>query len=203
MKVVAAEDGDRYRFDAADVAPAGPFDRPSFEKGLEVLKTRYQPVFTERLFDTHRYLAGTDAVRGADLQAALDDSSVKAVFAARGGYGSMRLLPSLSLTSPKWIVGFSDITALHCAAQVKGWQSLHAPVLTQLGKQPADVVAHFFALLEGAAVVILVLYLFLRNLRGALVVHLLNLEARAMYVGIGTVVLIVVIILIVLMLRRA
>jgi hypothetical protein len=129
--------GDRV----AVVAPAGPFDRPSFEKGLEVLKTRYQPVFTERLFDTHRYLAGTDAVRGADLQAALDHTEVKAVFAARGGYGAMRLLPSLSLSSPKWLVGFSDLTALHCAAQVKGWQSLHAPVLTQLGKQPPEVIA--------------------------------------------------------------
>jgi muramoyltetrapeptide carboxypeptidase len=138
--------GDRV----AVVAPAGPFDRPSFEKGLEVLKTRYQPVFTERLFDTHRYLAGTDAVRGADLQAALDHTEVKAVFAARGGYGAMRLLPSVSLSSPKWLVGFSDLTALHCAAQVKGWQSLHAPVLTQLGKQPPEVVEHFFAQLEGA-----------------------------------------------------
>lgn len=137
----------------AVVAPAGPFDRPSFERGLEVLRGRYQPVFSERLFDTHRYLAGTDAVRGGDLQQALDDSSIKAIFAARGGYGAMRLLPSLKLPeSSKWLVGFSDITALHLAAQEKGWQSLHAPVLTQLGKQSPEVVAHFFDALEGKGV---------------------------------------------------
>ncbi len=140
--------GDRI----AVVAPSGPFDRPSLEKGLEVLSRRYQPVFTERIFETHRYLAGTDAARGAELQTALDDQAVKAVFAARGGYGSARLLPALRLGSPKILAGFSDFTALHCAAQQHGWRSLHAPVLTQLGKQPADVVDRLFALLEGQPV---------------------------------------------------
>ena len=140
--------GDRV----AVVAPSGPFDRASLEKGLEVLSRRYQPVFTQRIFETHRYLAGTDASRGAELQTALTDDSVKAVFAARGGYGSARLLPSLRFSSPKLISGFSDFTALHCAAQKHGWRSLHAPVLTQLGKQPPDVVERLFALLEGRPV---------------------------------------------------
>lgn len=140
--------GDRV----AVVAPSGPFDRPSFEKGLEVLSRRYQPVFTERLFSAHRYLAGTDEARQAELQAALDDDSLRAVFAARGGYGAMRLLPSLRLGTPKHLVGFSDFTALHCVAQSKGWRSLHAPVLTQLGKQPADVIDRLFALLESQPV---------------------------------------------------
>lgn len=137
--------GDRV----AVVAPSGPFDRPAFEKGLQVLSRRYQPVFTERIFEAHRYLAGTDASRSAELQAALDDVSVHAIFAARGGYGSMRLLPSLRLGAPKWLAGFSDFTSLHGAAQKQGWRSLHAPVLTQLGKQPEDVIERFFASLEG------------------------------------------------------
>jgi muramoyltetrapeptide carboxypeptidase len=64
----------------------------------------------------------------------------------------MRLLGSLTLSTPKHLVGFSDITALHLTAQAKGWCSLHAPVLTQLGKQPADVVERLFACLEGASV---------------------------------------------------
>lgn len=140
--------GDRV----AVVAPSGPFDRPSFEKGLEVLARRYQPVFTERLFESHRYLAGTDASRGAELQAALDDASIRGVFAARGGYGAMRLLPSLRLGTPKHLVGFSDVTALHLAAQKHGWQSIHGPVLTQLGKQPPAVAERFFAVLEGQPV---------------------------------------------------
>lgn len=140
--------GDRV----AVVAPSGPFDRPSFEKGLEVISRRYQPVFTERLFETHRYLAGTDAARSAELQSALDDESIRAVFAARGGYGSSRLLPPLQFSTPKHLVGFSDFTSLHCAAQTHGWRSLHAPVLTQLGKQPPDVIERLFTLLEGQPV---------------------------------------------------
>ena len=140
--------GDRV----AVVAPSGPFDRPSFEKGLELISRRYTPVFTERIFESHRYLAGTDDARLAEFQAALDDESVKAIFAARGGYGSARLLPNLKLGAPKHLVGFSDFTSMHFAAQKQGWRSLHAPVLTQLGKQSPQVVERLFALLEGRAV---------------------------------------------------
>jgi muramoyltetrapeptide carboxypeptidase len=136
----------------AVVAPCGPFDRTAFEKGLAVIAERYRPVFTERIFETRRYLAGTDEARAAELQRALDDEGVKAVFIARGGYGAMRLLPSLRLHAPKPLVGFSDATALHLAMQAKGWRTLHAPVLTQLGKQPADVVTRLFDLLEGRPV---------------------------------------------------
>lgn len=139
--------GDRV----AVVAPAGPFDRPSFEKGLALVAARYQPVFDDRLFATHRYLAGTDDARLAQLQAALDDDSIRAVFAARGGYGAMRLLPRLRFGTPKHLVGFSDVTALHLAAQKQGWRSLHAPVLTQLGKQAPALVDRVFAALEGRA----------------------------------------------------
>lgn len=134
----------------AVVAPSGPFDRASFEKGLETISSRYQPVFTERIFAADGYLAGADSARAAEFQRALDDENVRAIFAARGGYGAMRLLPSLRFPStPKWLVGFSDFTAIHLAAQKRGWCTLHAPVLTQLGKQPPSVGARLFALLEG------------------------------------------------------
>lgn len=120
-----------------------------------MIASRYQPTFSEHLFDSHRYLAGTDASRASQLQQALDDDGVRAIFAARGGYGSMRLLPSLRFGSPKQLVGFSDVTALHLAAQRVGWRSLHAPVLTQLGKQSADVIERLFASLEGRDVGVL------------------------------------------------
>jgi muramoyltetrapeptide carboxypeptidase len=136
----------------AVVAPCGPFDRPTFERGLAVLASRYRPVFTERIFQAHRYLAGSDEARAAELQQALDDPQLKAVFLARGGYGAMRLLPALRLGAPKPLVGFSDATAFHLAMQAQGWRTLHAPVLTQLGTQPADVVARLFDLLEGRSV---------------------------------------------------
>jgi muramoyltetrapeptide carboxypeptidase len=133
----------------AVVAPSGPFDRESFDKGLALLQQRYQPRFSEDLFSAQRYLAGSDERRLGELQRALDDQQVKAIFVARGGYGAMRLLPKLKLPAqPKLLVGFSDVTALHGAAQVQGWKTVHGPVLTQLWKQPAAVQQRFFQLLE-------------------------------------------------------
>ncbi len=77
----------------------------------------------------HFQFAGTDAERLQDLQAAVDDESVKAIFCARGGYGTTRLLGDLSLESliktPKWIVGFSDVTALHSLIHNMGIESIH------------------------------------------------------------------------------
>ncbi|MGH7319504.1 MAG: S66 peptidase family protein [Candidatus Rokuibacteriota bacterium] len=134
----------------AVVAPAGPFDRESFDAGLRVIAERYRPVFAESLFARTRYLAGDDARRLDELNAALADDSIKAVFAARGGYGSMRLLPKLRVAglTPKPVIGFSDITALHLALQSAGWISVYGPVTTQLGTQPREVVERLFHLLE-------------------------------------------------------
>jgi muramoyltetrapeptide carboxypeptidase len=133
------------------VAPAGPFDRQTFEQGLAVLQRRYEVVFSERIFEQQRYLAGTDEVRAKDLQAALDDPSLGAIFAARGGYGCLRLLPLIDLggVTPRALVGFSDLTALHARLQAHGFRSLHGPNVTQLATQPAEVVNRLFDALEG------------------------------------------------------
>lgn len=83
----------------------------------------------------HSYLSGTDAERMYDLQNMLDDPSVNAILCARGGYGTTRILDQLDFTSflkkPKWICGFSDITALHLKLQSLSVQSIHGtmPVL--------------------------------------------------------------------------
>jgi muramoyltetrapeptide carboxypeptidase len=81
-------------------------------------------------------LGGDDKVRLADLQAQLDDPEVKAIFIARGGYGTIRVLQALDAKAfkqnPKWIIGYSDITALHGWIYTQtGFPSLHAsmPVL--------------------------------------------------------------------------
>lgn len=85
--------------------------------------------------EKHSYLAGTDAERLEDLQDMLDDSIVRAIICARGGYGTTRILDQLDFSSfqknPKWICGFSDITALHLKLQSLGVQSIHGtmPVL--------------------------------------------------------------------------
>lgn len=65
--------------------------------------------------------AGTDELRTSDFQHFLNDPSIKAIFAARGGYGTIRIIDSLDFTGftkePKWIIGFSDITVLHSHIQ--------------------------------------------------------------------------------------
>lgn len=79
------------------------------------------------------YFSGTDDERLNDLQAMLDDDSVKAVLCGRGGYGMGRIIEKINFRrfrkDPKWIIGYSDITVLHCHLQAQyGISSLHAPM---------------------------------------------------------------------------
>ncbi|MDQ3109156.1 MAG: LD-carboxypeptidase [Bacteroidota bacterium] len=73
--------------------------------------------FSKNLFGDLNQFSGTDAERAEDLQHFLDDPEIKAVFSARGGYGTMRIIDKIDFTAfkknPKWIVGYSDITVLH------------------------------------------------------------------------------------------
>jgi len=141
----------------AVIAPAGPFDRESFEAGIAVLRDRYQVQYESGVFATHRYLAGEDSRRLAELHDALTNPKIRGVFCARGGYGTLRLLARLAAADPllEWtrqgrkpLVGFSDITALHQWHQRHGLVSIHGPVTTQLAKQPLPTRERLFSLLE-------------------------------------------------------
>ncbi len=140
--------GDRV----AVVAPASAFPRDELLRGLAWLRTRYRLRISPGIFEREGYLAGTDARRSAELAAAMTDEEVKAVVAARGGYGSMRLLDDLPWEAfarrPKWLVGFSDVTALHAAAWARGIASVHAPNVTGLGHPTAAVRAAWLASVE-------------------------------------------------------
>ena len=92
--------------------------------------------FGKNLFrSTDYYLSATDDERLEDLQSAINDETIDAIICARGGYGMTRLLDRLNVSSlqksPKWIVGFSDITALHLLLTKSGIASVHGimPVL--------------------------------------------------------------------------
>ncbi|MDB5012921.1 MAG: LD-carboxypeptidase, partial [Daejeonella sp.] len=82
--------------------------------GLEV-------VLGETVYASHHQFAGDDELRTKDFQKFLDDESIKAIFAARGGYGTIRIIDDIDFSplidNPKWIVGFSDITVVHCHIQ--------------------------------------------------------------------------------------
>lgn len=122
----------------AVVAPASPFDRDELFRGLAWLRIRYRLRLTRSVLARAGYLAGDDATRAADLARAMIDPEVRAIVCARGGYGAMRILDALPWTRfaehPRWIVGFSDITALHLAASAHGVCSLHAMNVTGMGR---------------------------------------------------------------------
>ena len=84
----------------------------------------------EHVFNQNNHFAGTDQERASDFQKALDDPSIKAIWCARGGYGSVRILDKLDFTkfklNPKWIVGYSDITAIHSHLHNLGIETIHA-----------------------------------------------------------------------------
>ncbi len=123
------------------VAPSSPFDRTLVYRGLAFLKSRYRVDHPAEAFARHGFLAGSDESRRQQLQAAIDDPFVAAIVAARGGYGLTRILAGLDLSSlttrPKWIVGFSDLTALHVEAARLGVATMHAHNVAGLGRGDA------------------------------------------------------------------
>ena len=95
-------------------------------------------ILGKNVYKTDNHFAGTDDERAADMQWALDNSSIKAIWSSRGGYGTVRILDKLDYTQfkkhPKWVIGYSDITALHLDIHNLGYQTIHAMMGTSLGE---------------------------------------------------------------------
>ena len=128
------------------VAPAGPLlERDDLARGTELCRALgFVPVLAPHAHRRHGYLAGTDDERLSDLNAALNDSSVDAVWCLRGGYGVTRILDRVDLTGmaerPRAVIGYSDITALLLAIfRATGIVTFHAPMartpLTPFGRE--------------------------------------------------------------------
>jgi muramoyltetrapeptide carboxypeptidase len=135
------------------IAPASPFDPDAFEAGLRVLRARgFSPRCRTDITDRDRFLAGSDARRLSELQAALDAPDSDAIWCVRGGYGTTRLLPDLSLrqigAANKLLIGFSDDTALHMRWRAAGVLSVHGSMVARLPKEPPEVMERLLALLE-------------------------------------------------------
>ena len=136
----------------AVVAPSSPFEPVLAWAGLGWLAQRYRVRYTRGLFARDGYLAGSDERRRDELLAAFRDPDVRAILAARGGYGASRFVHTLDfgalLAAPRWIVGFSDITALHVEAARVGIASIHGPHLTTVGRGDARARAGLIRILE-------------------------------------------------------
>jgi muramoyltetrapeptide carboxypeptidase len=136
------------------IAPASPFEHEKFYRGLSVLESMgYSVKVAKDLFLRQGYLAGSDAHRAGMLHRFFSDRDVKAIICARGGYGSMRILKHLDYkrigANPKILVGFSDISALLAAIQIKcGMVTFHGPVVTTFGEIDQESKAAFTAALS-------------------------------------------------------
>ena len=90
----------------------------------------FKVVFGNNLFEEDDQFSGTIKQRTVDLQMMIDDNSIKAILCARGGYGTVQIIDHINFTNlkinPKWIIGYSDITVLHCHLNNLGIASLHA-----------------------------------------------------------------------------
>jgi muramoyltetrapeptide carboxypeptidase len=120
------------------VAPSGAFDRDLLQRGVAWLGERYRVTFRPDIFERAGFFAGSDQRRLDELSDALLDPSIDAVVTARGGHGLLRIVQAAPFGAlvqrPKWLVGFSDPTALHLETTRVGVASLHAENVTGLGR---------------------------------------------------------------------
>ena len=130
----------------AIVAPSGILKnrKAEIDKAKSLLESwGLQVLIGDHVFEQNNHFAGTDEQRASDLQKAMDDPQISAIWCARGGYGTVRILDELNFNKfkeqPKWIVGYSDITALHNQLNNKGYQSIHALMCTSLSDDKEDI----------------------------------------------------------------
>ena len=140
-------------------APASPFDEGAFEAGLHALRDLgFGVKVPGSIFERRGYLAGTDMQRANLLMELFEDDAVKAVLCARGGFGSMKLLPLLDFDlikkHPKALVGYSDITALLVTLySTCGMAAFHGPLVTTLSDGSGETQISFMSSLSAAVTV--------------------------------------------------
>jgi muramoyltetrapeptide carboxypeptidase len=138
------------------IAPAGQIqDSTALEQGISILKDMgFEVKLPRNLWPGTGYLADTDKNRALEFHKMWADPEISALLPLRGGFGSLRLLPFLNpddiKKEQKLLLGFSDITVLHCALhQSNNLISLHSPVLTSLSSISSESRQRFFASLTG------------------------------------------------------
>jgi muramoyltetrapeptide carboxypeptidase len=127
----ALRPGDRI----ALVAPASPFSREAFDRGVaELRRLGYEPVYQDSVFARSRYTAGDASTRAAAFRDAWSDPDIAALIAVRGGYGSVQILPLLDedeiRRTPKAFIGYSDTTSILMWLTGRcGIVSFHGPMI--------------------------------------------------------------------------
>ncbi len=143
--------GDRI----AVISPSYRMEGESLSCAFDVIRDRgFEPVASPNLNAGEGTYAGEVQMRAADLVWALKDADAKAIICSRGGYGALHLIDKvprgLFRVSPKWLVGYSDITTLHAMSVADGVMSLHGPMLSSFIKEEhSGSVDALFSLLSG------------------------------------------------------
>ena len=128
--------GDRI----AVISPSSTPEKKTVEAGCDILRQwGYEPVVGPHALSDYHGFAGTTDLRVADLLWALRDTTIRAIMCTRGGDGAVQLLPHVPAKEfrrhPKWIIGFSDITALHSASVQAGVMSIHGSMCHAISSQ--------------------------------------------------------------------
>lgn len=116
------------------VAPAGFITTEQVATSIKVLSAwGLEIILGKNLYSKYFTFAGTDEQRAKDFQEAIDNPEIKAIFCARGGYGVLRILDKINWSTftknPKWIIGYSDVTAIHsCVNNLLKTASIHGPM---------------------------------------------------------------------------
>ena len=135
-------------------APARMVKPEEMEYAIHWLEEKgFVPVYDDRLFASHHIFAGDDDFRAAVFQEYLDNENIDAIWIARGGYGSIRIIDKLDFTKflqhPKWIIGFSDGTVLHGKLSRLGVPSLHAAMPFYFANKTLEAKQFLFDALTG------------------------------------------------------
>ena len=139
----------------AIISTARKLSQEELEFGVELLNTwGLEVVFGANLFEECNQFAGTTEQRVSDLQWALDTNEIKAVFCARGGYGTVKIIDEIDFTAfvqhPKWIIGYSDVTVLHNHInQNFNIQTLHAAMPFGFASNSAEALSSIKKVLFG------------------------------------------------------
>ena len=131
--------GDKIAF----CSPAGAVKAVYVEEAVEALgKQGWEAIIMPHALGKNGHYSGTADERFDDLEKAFTDPDVRAIICSRGGYGAVHLLERLARLpleeTPKWLIGFSDISALHALLTSRGIASIHAPMAKALADHGGD-----------------------------------------------------------------
>lgn len=145
------EKGDEIRI----ISTARKIDPSDLVESLSFLKDQgFSPSIGKHLYQSDHQFAGSDQERLEDLQDAIHDPKVKAIWLARGGYGTHRIIDQVSIESlkakPKWIIGYSDVTVLHALLNANGIPSLHASMPINFKDQSLASFTGIMSVLKGS-----------------------------------------------------